>query len=87
MRKETNKPLLGLPLLVSDNRGVDPRSETPKSTKSHLNPSFLAVTDTIALNSAPALEQDTTVCFFVFQAMRSQGKHNRQKEIINQTDH
>jgi hypothetical protein len=57
---------------MSDNKGVGPGSETPRSTKSHLNQVILAVTDAIALNSASALERDTAVCFFVFQSMREE---------------
>jgi hypothetical protein len=57
---------------MSDSKGVGPGSETPRSTKSHLNQVILAITDAIALNSASALEQDTVVCFFVFQSMREE---------------
>uniref|UniRef100_A0A0A9GPS8 Uncharacterized protein n=1 Tax=Arundo donax TaxID=35708 RepID=A0A0A9GPS8_ARUDO len=58
--------------VLSENRVVEPGSETPKSASSHLSQVILAVTDAIALNSASALERDTTVCFLVLQAMRKE---------------
>jgi hypothetical protein len=61
-------------LVLSDKRGVDIETETPKSSSSqcsHQNPQVTsAVTRAIACNSGSALERETATCFLVFQAMR-----------------
>jgi hypothetical protein len=58
--------------VLSEERGVGAVVETPKSSRSHRNQVTSAVSAAIALNSASALEQETAVCFLVFQAIKEE---------------
>jgi hypothetical protein len=56
--------------VLSDKKVVGVVTGTPKSFNNHRNQVTYAVKRAIACNSASALERETTVCFFDFQAMR-----------------
>jgi hypothetical protein len=56
--------------VLSEKRGASAVAEIAKFSNNLRNRVTFAVNRAIARNSASALEWETAVCFFVFQAMR-----------------
>jgi hypothetical protein len=58
--------------MLSEKRGVGVVIGTPRSSRSHHSQVTSVVTVAIARNSASTLEQETTICFLVFQAIKEE---------------
>jgi hypothetical protein len=55
--------------VLSDKRGVDIETETPKFSSNQCSKVTSTITRVIAHNSASILERENATCFLVFQAM------------------
>ena len=58
--------------VLSECTGVEVEKATPKLARSHRSQVTSAVTQAKARSSASALEQETAVCFLVFQAIKEE---------------